>query len=600
MNEHDKEEQGKVKLIFDGQEVEVDKGLTLIQVAKELGVEIPTLCHHQAISPYGACRVCLVEVITRGKRKLVASCSYPVEEGIEVKSGSERVMKIRRLVAELLLARAPGVKKIQELAESLGIKKIRFRKKDDDCILCGLCVRFCEEIIGTGAIGFINRGIEREITTPLDERSEVCIGCGACAFVCPTGAIHAEDICLDNIKSIPSEFNMGLGGRSVIHVPFPQAVPCVPVIDRENCIRFNRDKCGVCEKLCSAKAVDYQQEDEIVSEKVGTIVVATGYDLIDPSAYLEYGYGKYPDVITGLEFERLVSASGPTGGELKRRSDGKIPKNIVFIQCVGSRDESQDRPYCSGICCMYTAKQVMLFKHKYPQGKAFVFYIDVRAVGKNYEEFVRRAVKEDKAMYLRGRVSKIFEEEGKLVVRGADTLSGAQVEIKADMVVLATAVVATRGIEKLAQKLRIPYDHYNFLSEAHPKLKPVETNTAGIFLAGACQSPKDIPTSVAQASAAASKVQALLSSDELTREPTIGVVNETTCSGCFDCERVCAYGAVERKDIRDRQGNLLKIVAYINEGMCQGCGACSATCRSNSLELQGFSDEQLYAEINAL
>ena len=413
-----------------------------------------------------------------------------------------------------------------------------------------------------------------------------CTGCGICTTKCP--------------KKRPSEWEMNLGERRAIYVPFKQAVPNIPVLDKDNCRYFAEGKCQVCKKLCPRDAIDYEQTDEIIKEKVGAIVAATGYKLMDPSVYEEYGYGKYPDIITGLEFERLVNASGPTKGELRRRSDGEIPKTIVFIQCVGSRDETQDRPYCSGICCMYTAKHAMLYKHKYHDGKVFVFYIDIRATGKNYEEFTRRAIKEDKATYLRGRVSKIYENNGKLIVRGADTLSGAQVEIKADMVVLATAMVANDGAEQLAQKLRISYDRYHFFTEAHPKLKPVETNTAGVFLAGACQSPKDIPESVSMGSAAAAKVLGLLSSSQLTREPIIGVVNEETCAGCFDCELVCAYEAVERKDIRDKDGTLVKMVARINEGMCQGCGTCSATCRSNSLEIQGFNDEQIYAEINAL
>ncbi|NQT88813.1 CoB--CoM heterodisulfide reductase iron-sulfur subunit A family protein, partial [bacterium] len=386
-----------------------------------------------------------------------------------------------------------------------------------------------------------------------------------------------------------------------IHIPFPQAVPNKPLIDRENCIRFKTGGCGACKEVCPADAIDYDAEDEMVEEDVGAIIVATGYEILDPSVYEEYGYGKYPDVITSLEFERMVSASGPSDGKLTRPSNGEPPQSIVFLQCIGSREENTcGKPYCSKICCMYTAKHAILYKHKVHDGQAFIFYMDVRSAGKNYEEFVRRVVTEKVATYLRGRVSKVYPRGDKLIVRGADTLSGGQVEIVADMVVLAAALLPASGVTELAQTLRIGYDQHGFLSEAHPKLRPVETNTAGIFLAGACHSPKDIPESVSQASAAASKALGLVAHDRLTREPTIGVVNELTCNGCFECQPVCAYGAVEEKEVRDRKGNLLGIIAHINQGLCQGCGACSATCRSKSIEVQGYRDDQLFAEINAI
>jgi heterodisulfide reductase subunit A len=256
---------------------------------------------------------------------------------------------------------------------------------------------------------------------------------------------------------------------------------------------------------------------------------------------------------------------------------------------------------------MYTAKHAMLYKHKVHHGKAYVFYMDIRAGGKMYEEFVRRAIEEDGVIYVRGRVSRIFEEDGKLVVKGADTLLGAQpVEIRADLVVLATAMVSNPDTEALAQKLRVSYDPYHFLSEAHPKLRPVETNTAGIFLAGACQAPKDIPEAVAQASGAAAKVGALFSSSELSREPVIAVVNRTappifsTCTACFLCEKVCPYQAIEREEIKDRKGNVLKVAAKVNQGLCQGCGTCVALCRVKAIDLQGFSNEQVYAEMMAV
>ncbi|MGA1794482.1 MAG: 4Fe-4S binding protein [bacterium] len=409
-----------------------------------------------------------------------------------------------------------------------------------------------------------------------------CNGCGLCRQKCPT--------------TVTSEFEAGMGTRKAIYVPFPQAVPNKPVIDREHCLKFTKGKCGVCAKICPTKAIDYEQKDEIITEDVGAIICATGFELSETHAYNEYGND--PDIISGLQFERLVSASGPTLGELKRPSDGRLPQSVVFIQCAGSRDNASGRPYCSKICCMYTAKHTMLYRHKVHDGKAYVFYMDIRAGGKNYDEFVRRAIEEDHAIYIRGRVSKIYRRGDKLIVLGADTLLGAQVEVEADLVVLATAIAAPKGIERLAQMLGVSYDLHNFMCEAHPKLRPVETNSAGVFLAGACQAPKDIPESVAQAGAAASKVLALFSQKELLREPMIASVNQATCAGCFTCETVCAYKAIEPFDIKDKEGNLIKTVAQVNKGKCQGCGACAATCRSNSIQLSGFTDSQIFAQIH--
>jgi heterodisulfide reductase subunit A len=256
---------------------------------------------------------------------------------------------------------------------------------------------------------------------------------------------------------------------------------------------------------------------------------------------------------------------------------------------------------------MYTAKHAMLYQHKVHGGKSYVFYMDIRAAGKNYDEFVRRAIEEDSVNYIRGRVSRIYEKNGKYIVKGADTLLGGRpVEIEADMVVLATAGVSNEGAEDLAQKLHVSYDAYKFFAEAHPKLKPVETNTAGIFLTGACQSPKDIPETVGMASGAAAKVAALFSKDEMTREPLIAFVNRqappqySTCVECFLCQTACPYQAIEREEIRDRSGRLIKTVAKVNPGLCQGCGTCVAFCRSKSIDIQGFSNEQMYSEVMAL
>jgi heterodisulfide reductase subunit A2 len=270
------------------------------------------------------------------------------------------------------------------------------------------------------------------------------------------------------------------------------------------------------------------------------------------------------------------------------------------VQCVGSRDPEKGMAYCSKICCMYVAKHAMLYRHKVHDGQAFVFYMDVRAAGKGYDEFTRRAIEEEGAIYLRGRVARIYREGDIVKVLGFDTLSGEPVTIDADMVVLATAMRPQPGIEALAQKLSVSYDQHGFINEAHPKLRPVETNTAGVYVAGACQAPRDIPDSVAMASAAAAKVLGLFSGRELEREPTVARVAAETCAGCFHCQRVCPYGAVERREIRDRAGLVVKVVAEVNPGVCQGCGTCQAACPGKSVELQGFTDQQVYAEINAL
>ena len=348
-----------------------------------------------------------------------------------------------------------------------------------------------------------------------------CTGCGLCSEKCPT--------------KVPSEFERDMGDRKAIYIPFPQAVPKKPVIDSQHCIYFKTGKCRLCEKHCPTGAIDYEQHETFMEENVGVIIVATGYDLLSKENIGEYGYGKYKDVIDGLQFERLLSASGPTAGEIKRPSDGKIPKEIVFVQCVGSRDPEHGMPYCSKICCMYTAKHALLYKHAVHEGQAYVFYIDIRSGGKGYEEFVQRAIEDEKIAYLRGKVSRIFKddrEEGKLIVWGVDTLTGKKIEIAADMVVLAMAAIPNTGVKELAKKLKISTDAYGFINEAHPKLRPVETLTAGIFLTGCAQSPKDIPETVAQASGAAARAMTILSKPELEVNPIIAAVDEEICTGC--------------------------------------------------------------------
>ncbi|RJX19332.1 MAG: CoB--CoM heterodisulfide reductase iron-sulfur subunit A family protein [Ammonifex sp.] len=416
-----------------------------------------------------------------------------------------------------------------------------------------------------------------------------CTGCGTCWTKCPV--------------SVPDDFNLGLGERGAIHIPFPQAVPNKPVIDLAHCRRSTRGKCGACAKLCPAGAIDYEQKDEFIEAEVGAIVVATGYGLFPwEKVYGEYGYGRFPDVITGLMFERMVNASGPTSGKIQRPSSGKEPRTVVFIQCVGSRDEARGKEYCSRFCCMYTAKHAHQVLEKIPGSEVYVFYIDVRTFGKGYEEFYRR-VQDEGAVYIRGRVSKVYQDGSKLIVKGADTLLGEQVEIAADMVVLATGAVPAAGAADVARMIGIPQDKDGFFQEAHPKLRPVETHTGGVFLAGTCQGPKDIPDTVSQASGAAAKVCGLLLKDELETNPLVSRVNEALCTGCLACQPVCPYRAIQPVTITERlpgQPPRERVVARVNEGLCQGCGACTVACRAGAIDLKGFTNKQLLAEVDAL
>lgn len=411
---------------------------------------------------------------------------------------------------------------------------------------------------------------------------KACTGCGVCMEKCPS-------------RKVPDEFNEGLSFTKAINIPFPQAIPKKATINRDYCIYFTRGKCGICAKVCPAKAIRYDMNDEIVTEEVGAIIVATGYDLFDPSVCGEYGAGQYKDVITGIQYERILSASGPFGGHIKRPSDGKEPKDIVFIACVGSRDPSVGRPYCSGVCCMYIAKQAILTKDHIPDSRSYVFYMDIRSPAKNYDEFVRRAQEEYGVQYIRGRVGKIYPKGDRLVVQGMDTLLGIQIEVEADLVVLATGIEASKGARELAEKLHISYDQYGFFMENHPKLRPVETNTAGIYLAGVCQGPKDIPASVAQGSAAAAKVLALFARDTIETSPQVANVNERACIACGKCIEVCPYGAIRWKELK---GGVKK--AEVLTTVCQGCGLCNATCPPKAIQLQHATDNQILAEIEEL
>ena len=420
---------------------------------------------------------------------------------------------------------------------------------------------------------------------------KTCTGCGVCMQKCPA-------------KKGLNEFNMGLNNRPAIYIPFAQAIPNVAIIDPEQCLKIKNGKCGLCSMNCQVNAIDYTMKDEIVEREYGAIVVATGYKPISLENFNEYGYDTYKDVVTSLEFERIMNAAGPTNGQLVRPSDGKHPHVITFIQCVGSRDTSGcGKPYCSKICCMYTAKHAMLLREKYPDTEVHVFYIDVRTPGKNYDEFFRRAVEQYDVDYIKGMVGKVYKEGDKLMVQGSDLINNEQVIIPSDMVVLAAAIEPNPSVRKIATMLTASIDTNNFLTEAHAKLRPVESPTAGIFLSGVCQGPKDIPETVSQASACAAKVIGLLAKDSLKCNACVAHSDEMICTGCSVCENVCPYGAITYVDKEFRLGGgktEIRRVAQVNPAVCQGCGACTVTCPSGAMDLKGFSTKQIMAEVDAV
>lgn len=590
----------EITLQIDDRKVEAKEGMTILEAAKSVGINIPTLCYHPALSPFGACRICSVEIISRGGSRIVTSCNYPAEEGLVVNTKSPAVIQARKLISEFLLARCPNVEVIQDLAREYGVEKPRFKlgKEDEKCILCGLCARICEERIGVSAINFVGRGVDRKVETPfqgtLDINLDVCLGCGACAFVCPTGAITLEDITKKIPMPILSEFDEGLKSRAPIYVPFPQAVPNVPVIDREKCVHFATDKCKICEEFCEPEAIDFEQEDEVIEVEVGNIIVATGFQTFDPTLAAQYGYGKFDNVITGLQFERLCNATGPTGGNIQLK-DGSVPQSVALIHCVGSRDEDF-HDYCSRVCCMYALKHSHLIKEK-TGAEVHQIFTDIRCFGKDYEDFYQRLVHEE-VNFIRGKVQHITSTNGKkanqgrLVITAEDPDNGKVSQVIADMIVLCTAIETRQDAGKVAQAFSISQKADGFFLERHPKLDPVATMTEGVYVVGCCQGPKDIPDTVSQASAAAAQVLALITKGVVELGAEIAVIDEDLCSGCRTCNFLCPYTAITFDEE--------KKVSNINEALCKGCGVCVAACPSGAITGRHFTTEQLVAELEGV
>jgi heterodisulfide reductase subunit A len=436
---------------------------------------------------------------------------------------------------------------------------------------------YSEVVDVSGYIGNFTVRVKRKARYVNEEK---CTGCGVCQVKCPWTTL--------------SEFEAGLGLRKVIYTPSLQAVPNIPVIDRERCVYFSKGTCRACEKFCEAKAINFQQEDMLIDLQVGSIIVATGYDVFDPTDISQYGYGRYPNLFTSLEFERLCSPSGPTGGKLKL-ADGREPRSLAIVHCVGSRDKNY-HSYCSQVCCMYALKYSHLFKEK-TGGDVYQMYIDMRCSGKGYEEFYER-LQQEGVNFVRGKVANITdqalssEEEGKLIVTCEDTLLGNIVRVPVDMVVLCVAVEARSDADQIAKTFHMGRSQDGFFLERHPKLDPVATMFEGVFVAGCCQGPKDIPHTVAQASAAAARALAMIARGKVEVEAITASIDEKLCSGCRVCNALCPYEAISFDESAK--------VSRVSQVLCKGCGVCAAACPSNAISVQNFASAQIMAELDGL
>jgi heterodisulfide reductase subunit A2 len=561
---------------LNGQKVQGEEGQYILQVAEKYGVEIPTLCHHKALEPAGMCRLCTVELFDGRRTRFVTSCNYPIWEGMEVKTDTQTVHEGRKLNVELLLARCPDVPAIKALAAQYGIEAPRFKIKGDTCILCGLCTRICQRM-GNSAISLTGRGVEMKVDTPFHIQTDVCMACGACASVCPTGHITLdkikESITAHTVKKIPSEYDAGLKGRKPIYVPYAQAVPNKPAIDRTTCVHFKTGGCKICADFCPVGAIDHSQKDEIIELDVGSIVLAPGFDTFDPSRFDTYAYTQMPNVVTSLEFERILSATGPFSGHLVRPSDHKEPKKIGWLQCVGSRDLNRcDNAYCSSVCCMYAIKQtVIATEHSKAPLDCAVFYMDMRTHGKDFDKYYENARKEG-VRFVRSRIGTIapVSETDDVSVRyiGED---GAIKEEIFDMLVLSVGLEINKNIADLSKRIGIDLDKYHFTKT--DSFHPVGTSVEGIYACGVFTGPKDIPQSVMEASAAACAATEHLASARNTRTkilelpPERDVDGETPKIGVFICNCGINIGGVVKVPEVVKYARTLPNVAYVEENL---------------------------------
>ena len=552
----------RVRITLDGRAAEVARGATILEAAREMGVAIPTLCSYRGLSPYGACRVCVVEIDTPGGPRQVASCSHPVEGNLVVRTDTDGVRESRRTVLELLLAQAPDSPKLAEFAAGLGIRSTPFEAAaEGKCVLCGLCVSVCGGLMGRGAISLFGRGGRRAVATAFGEPTDQCQACGACAFVCPTGAIDLGTITRRRPKPHLTRYDQYLNARPSIDLAHPQASPRVPSFDRGNCIHFTTGHCGLCAKVCQAGAIDFDQPEETVRLDVGAVVLTPGFEAFDARRRGEFGFGFAPNVLSNVQFERLLSASGPTGGHILRPSDGRPPRRLAFIQCVGSRDTGCDNDYCSSVCCMATAKEAILAKDHVPGLEVTVFFLDLRAFGKDFDRYCERAQNQLGVRYLRSFISRTYEiptTRNLRLVHASPQMK--QTEEEFDMVVLSLGLEPSATLRDQAERLRVVLNRWGFAQTG--ELRPLDTSRPGVFVGGAFQEPKDIPDTVMQASAAAARAMALLAPARgtLVRSKTYplqrDITDEPPRVGVFICHcgsNIASVVDVERVVTRTRE-----------------------------------------------
>ena len=527
-----------VKLTINGNTGEFPEGKTLLECIESTGLKVPTLCHHKALLPYGACRLCLVEVTQGTRSSIQASCTYPALDGLSVQTETEEVVKTRKVMAELLMARCPDSDAIKNIAAELGVTETRIEKKNDDCFLCGLCVRVCRERMGINAISFSGRGSKRVVTPPFDALSDVCQTCGACVSICPTERIKLDKVSKHEVVPILDEYNEGLVQRSAAYISYPQAVPNKAAIDDRYCAHMLKDSCQICKEFCEADAIDYEDKATKVDLNVGAVVLAPGFEMFDARIKEELGYDRYPNVVTSVEFERILSTTGPYLGEVLRPSDQSHPKRVGFIQCVGSRDCERD--YCSSVCCMYATKEAIIAKeHAGKDLECDIFFMDMRAYSKGFDEYYQQG----KALginYIRSRPPNIREipETKNLLVEYMDE-EDKKISREYELVVLSVGMLPPDNVKELSEKFGIELNEFNFCQTS--MFKPVESSREGVYVAGPFTEPKDIPETIMQASGASSKVLSLLKDEKgslITQKefpPELDIAGQEPRIGVFVC-----------------------------------------------------------------